>query len=38
MVLIGRVRGDGRNLEPLEQALQGGIEVGIDALQNLVEL
>jgi hypothetical protein len=38
MILVGGIGGDGRNLQPLEQALKGGIEVGVDALKNLVEM
>jgi hypothetical protein len=38
MVLVGGIGGDGRNLEPLEQAFQGRVEVGIDFGENLVEL
>jgi hypothetical protein len=38
MILVGRVGGDGRHFQPLEQPLQGSVEIGVDALKNLVEM
>ena len=38
MILIGGIGGDGGNCQPLEQPFEGRIEIGIDPLQDLVEL
>jgi hypothetical protein len=38
MILVGRVGGDRRDLEPGEEATQRVVEVGVDLLENLVEM